>query len=139
MNGSEHVSAAITSASVAAEVLDAGERSAVVLRLRERLGVDVKRHHPWDDRSAPDGRLRPDGWELVPTYMGAEPCLMFLDGADVIWKFATGNDLLRVLKECPALEFYVCNEDAGYLLCSNHHDYLIGWGTAGTWVAKLDD
>jgi hypothetical protein len=62
---------------------------------------------------------------------------MFLDGADIVWKFSGGPDLLCVLNECPALEFYVCDEDASYLLCSNHHDFIIGWGAAEPWVERL--
>ncbi len=63
---------------------------------------------------------------------------MFLSEAAYIWKFGSGYDLLRVLLECPALEFYVCDEDGSYLLCSNDHDFIIGWGTARPWVETLD-
>ncbi|GAB9134881.1 hypothetical protein BDS110ZK25_20780 [Bradyrhizobium diazoefficiens] len=51
-------------------------------------------------------------------------------------KFSCGADLLRVLEDCPALEFYVCDEKASYLLCSNHHDFVVGWGAALPWVAR---
>jgi hypothetical protein len=54
-----------------------------------------------------------------------------------VWKFRNGSDLLRVLEDCPALEFYVSDEEASYLLCSNHHDFVIGWGAASQWVGRL--
>lgn len=133
----DHVSLALTATGVPVAVLGTGEKQAMVLRLLERLGVDVRRHEPWDDNAAPEGRLRPDGWELIPRYVGTTTCLMFLNGANTVWKFMTGSDLLRVLKECPALEFYVCDEDASYLLCSNHHDFVVGWGVAESWVESL--
>lgn len=134
----DHISSALRATGVEAQVLGAGERNALVVRLRERLGVDVVAHAPWSDSAAPDGRPRPDGWELIPTYVGTTACLMFLDGANTVWKFRKGSDLLRVLKECPAFEFYVCDQEASYLLCSNHHDFVIGWGAATRWVNDLD-
>lgn len=134
---SNHVSSALKVTGIQAELLGAREKQAVVVRLLERLGVDVTRHAPWDDDAAPDGCLRPDGWELIPKYVGTTACLLFLEGAHTVWKLRSGFDLLRVLKDCPALEFYVCDEEASYLLCSNHHDFVIGWGAATTWVESL--
>lgn len=133
----DRVSSALGAAGIPAEVLSAPEKRALVVRLQERLGVDVRAHAPWDHKTAPDGQLRPDGWEIIPAYVGARTCLMFLDGADIVWKFSSGPDLLCVLNECPALEFYVCDQDASYLLCSNHHDFIIGWGAARPWVERL--
>jgi hypothetical protein len=135
----DHVSSAISDTAAQAEVLNERQRKAVVVRLFERLGVDVTSRAPWDDKAAPDGKLRPDGRELIPRYVDAAACLMFMGGAHAIWKFRCGSDLLRVLKRCPAREFYVYDEDASYLLCSNHHDFLIGWGAASPWVERLSN
>ena len=134
---SDLISSALKLTKVHAEVLGAVEKQAVVARLSQRLGVDVTRRAPWDNDAAPDGRLRPDGWELIPHYVGSATCLMFLEGAQTIWKFRNGTDLRQVLKDCPALEFYVCDHEARYLLCSNHHDFVIGWGAAMPWVQSL--
>jgi hypothetical protein len=123
---SDHVSSALSATGVQAEVLSAPERKALVVRLRERLGVDVRAHAPWDDKTESSGKLRSDGWELIPTFVGATTCYMFLDGAGIVWKFRNGSDLRCVMKESPALEFYVCDRDASYLVCSNHHDFIMG-------------
>ena len=136
---SGNINDAMAMTGIQAVVLSEAERHAMVIRLRERLSVDVTKHAPWDDAAAPDGQLRPDGWEMIPRYVGAATCLMFLDRAQSFWRFKSGADLLRILKECPVLEFYVCDPEASYLLCSNHHDYLIGWGAAQQWVDKLHD
>jgi hypothetical protein len=135
----ELIVSALRAAGVQASVLDVTEQHALLARLRERLGVDVTAHAPWDHPAAPSGRRRGDGWELVPARVGAEPCLVFLDGAATVWSFASGLQLLAVLKEAPPLEFYVCDQDASYLLCCNHHDVMIGWGTAEAWVESLDE
>lgn len=44
---------------------------------------------------------------------------------------------LSLLAECPPLEFYVCDEQANYVLCANDHDVVIGWGEATAWVRSL--
>ena len=133
----EYVSDALSRTGVSARILGPGEKQALILRLMDRHGVDVRRHEPWDDSAAPQGQLRPDGWTLIAEYVGATTCLVFLDGAKAIWKLENGGDLRRVLNECPAVEFYVCDENADYLLCSNHHDFVIGWGVAASWVENL--
>ncbi|MET4513720.1 hypothetical protein ABIB81_003037 [Bradyrhizobium sp. I1.7.5] len=131
----DRVIAALRSTGVQAEVLNEIDSRAIVIRVLERLGVDVTSRAPWDQATS-EGRQRPDGWELIPKYVGTNQCLMFLEGARSIWKFSCGADLLRVLEDCPALEIYVCDEEASYLLCSNHHDFVVGWGTALPWVAR---
>ncbi|VIO66769.1 hypothetical protein [Bradyrhizobium ivorense] len=131
----DHVSSAIGDAGIQAEVLNEERRRAVVVRLLERLAIDVTSRFPWEHGG--EGKQRSDGWKLIPEFVGSNVCLMFFDGADEILKFQSGQDLLRVLKNCPPLEFYVCDEDASYLLCHNHHDFVVGWGRASQWVERL--
>ena len=130
-----YVSAAVSNTGVHAEVLNEESRRALLVRLLERLGLDVTSCAPWERGG--EGKHRSDGWELIPEYIGANACLMFLEGADEVWKFKSGRDLLRVLNDCPGVEFYVCDEDASYLLCHNHHDFLVGWGGASEWIGRL--
>ncbi|HAM44040.1 MAG TPA: hypothetical protein DCM67_03315 [Propionibacteriaceae bacterium] len=60
-----------------------------------------------------------------------------LVGAATVWRFRHGEDLARVLAECPPGAFFVCDEEAHDLLCSNHHDVVSGWGAAAAWVDAL--
>jgi hypothetical protein len=136
---SDYILSAISTAGIRAKMLSPAETQNVLVRLRERLGVDIAAHAPWDLEDASPGRSRPDGWKLLPNYVGAASCLMFLNGARQIWEFASGRDLFRVLNECPALEFFVCDPAATYLLCHNHHDFVVGWGAAHQWVQGLGD
>lgn len=122
---------------IQAELLGEDQRNAFVAKLRSGLGVDVSSWAPWNDANAPDGMQRGDGWELIPQFVGSSACLMFIAGARTIWRLNNGSDLLEVLNECSPLEFYVCDDDARYLLCSNHHDSLIGWGETLDWVDGL--
>ena len=52
--GLNHIASALHTAEVQAEVLGAAETKALVVRLQERLGVDVTAHAPWDDSAAPE-------------------------------------------------------------------------------------
>jgi hypothetical protein len=135
----DFIAEAIAETGVQADRLVVAERLNVISKLRERFGIDITTDRPWDCVTAPQGKLRPDGWKLIPEHIGATEALVWTVAAETIWKFRQGGDLLRVLQDCPALEYYVCSPDFGYLLCFNHHDYVIGWGTASDWVASLPE
>jgi len=137
MNGN-FIAEAIENTGVPARQLSATEVRNVVLSARQRLGIDITANTPWDSAEAPDGKLKHDGWELIAMYLGTDPAYVFTAGAGDIWRFNGGEDLLRVLRDCPPLEFYACNCEFSYLLCFNHHDYVIGWGAARSWVDSLE-
>jgi hypothetical protein len=131
------ISSAMDAAQIEAQVLDMSERDSLAKSLLENLFVDVASRAPWDSRKAPEGIFCVDGWQLIPGYVGDRSCCMFQSEARVVWKLKNGSELFRVLKECPLIEFYVCDIEASYLLCSNDHDLLIGWGVAEQWVKNL--
>jgi len=129
---------AIKVTGVLAPCLNEDEVRKLRIRLLERLAVDVCAYAPWDAASAPKGTKRSDGWQLITDFVSTNPCLMFLDGTSSVWSIRNGGDLRKVLAESPALEFYVCDDAGSYLLCSNHHDFVVGWGSAQRWVDDLE-
>lgn len=131
------VSSALEATSIEAITLNPTRRQDVLEGLSTQLDLDVTSPAPWDADSAPEGRLLPEGWKLIADYVGDRPCLLFFEGAQTIWGLHSGSDLNRLLMECPPLEFYVCDEQANYLLCANDHDVVIGWGDATAWVRSL--
>ena len=78
-----------------------------------------------------------DGWTLIADYVNAKKCLMFFDDDDSIIVFKGGNDLYKLLSEMYGFEFYITNFTTENLICFNHHDCLMGCGTAKNWVNKL--
>ncbi len=130
----DHIALAISETGIHAHSLGTRQVAALSKRLQERLSVNVASKMAWDSEGAPVGIHSPKGWELIPNYVGEAPCVLFQDEAKQMWEMRSGNDLLQLLKQCPPLELYVCNQNADYLLCSNHHDFLIGWGQAERWV-----
>jgi hypothetical protein len=48
--------------------------------------------------------------------------------------FEKGTCLVPVLRECTGFEFYLTNQEGDYIICFNHHDFLIGVGSAFNWI-----
>jgi len=117
--------------------LSAAERAVVVQSLNDRLNVDVEAQMPWDAVDAPYGVQTASGWKLVPMFVGTASCLLFSACATSIWRFTNGAELLLFLEASPPFEFYICDEQATYLLCCNDHDFVIGWGRSVEWVRQL--
>lgn len=117
--------------------LSPSERDVVIRLLQERLNVNVEALMPWNAADAPAGIQNASGWELIPRFVGGLPCLVFSPLATGVWRFAEGPELLEFLRETPHFEFYVCDPEATYLICFNHHDFVLGWGRSTTWVQQL--
>ena len=119
--------------------LSPSERDKTVQLLQERLNIDVGASMPWNTADAPASIQNVSGWELIPKFVGGLPCLVFSPLAIAIWRFTDGPELLKFLRETPHFEFYVCDAEATYLVCFNHHDFILGWGRSITWAQQLEN
>lgn len=72
----------------------------------------------------------------VCNFVDGHLCLLVTKEGDV-FEAKNGDHLRLVFDETPRFEFYVCDGEMTYLLCLNHHDYLIGCGTSIPFVDKL--
>jgi hypothetical protein len=61
---------------------------------------------------------------------------LFFDLSEAIEMFhvPSGASLDQLLHNTYGFEFYVTDRDGTYLIGFNHHDVLIGCGTAGKWL-----
>ena len=128
---------AATKLGIQLQRLSSDETEKVLLQLRQKY-ADTESDLPlWESIGEHVSRKRANGWSDIGDYVGASPCLLVTekDGQDV-YRVPSGSDLTRLLSECPGFEFYVTNDNYNYLLCHNHHDYLIGTGASAEWVAK---
>ncbi|MBL9162647.1 MAG: hypothetical protein JNL18_07955 [Planctomycetaceae bacterium] len=83
---------------------------------------------------------RDNGWREIGVFVGDLKCILLTERDGVGgYCIPSGNQLVAILAECPGFEFYVTDEICSYVLCYNHHDYLIGAGAASKWVAILCD
>jgi hypothetical protein len=115
------------------------EVDALVHSIRSRYVYDARRSaFLWESfRNGFAARI-PDGWSIACSYPELEPILLFLDGDSyAAYRFASSTDLQRILAESPVFEFYVTNAGASFVLCFNHHDFLIGVGSCVDWLRQV--
>lgn len=55
------------------------------------------------------------------------------------YKFFDVNDVVSLLSEFYGYEFYITNNSKDFVLCFNHHDYLIGCGKVVTKIKNIYD
>lgn len=82
----------------------------------------------------------PQGWLKTGDFIEENPCLLLIsDGYErKAFRFLNGSDLVKLLNNTFAFEFYITDEQYSYLICFNHHDCLIGCGNALTWIESLN-
>jgi hypothetical protein len=125
----------------AAQTLRQSETDAVIGSLYDRFADPSLRHEQrplWEVLQSPISRHRSDGWSILCAHVGEDPLLLIHE--DEYWTglaFQSGADIRLVLAECPGIEFYVTNRSADFVLCHNHHDYLIGAGASVDWIASV--
>ena len=81
-----------------------------------------------------------NGWEKLCSFVGGNSCLMFFDNIEdkSVILISNGKELYKLLDEMFGFEFYITNFETDYLLCFNHHDCLLGCGTAKKWIESLN-
>lgn len=82
-----------------------------------------------------------DGWRWVDNFVGQSSTIMLfdLDDEPSMFEFQNGTQVVTILAETFHFEFYLTNHARDYLICFNHHDYLIATGTAAHWLKQWVD
>jgi hypothetical protein len=116
--------------------LDTLEASRLRSKLEDRYSPTNQRWPIWDTPGFPVGIHEPDGWAAVREFVGNRRCVLLFNPGDEpeMFRVANGAELDVLLRETSGFEFYVSDDEASYLLCFNHHDVLIGTGTALEWL-----
>jgi len=91
----------------------------------------------WDrpNRAKCKSVYAPEGWKWIADFVGENKCILFLNDGGV-FEFLNGRNLVEVIGETTIPEFNVTNPALDYVIVMNHHDYLIAFGTAITWLEK---
>ena len=102
--------------------------------IQSRSGVFL-----WDHFKAPTVIADRDGWKKICAFIGDSSCLMFFDDIEdkSVMVISNGNQLCKLLGEMFGVQFYITNFETEYLICYNHHDCLLGCGTAKRWLESL--
>ncbi len=135
------IESALRSAEIEAHKLPTGEAHQLRQLVESSFAESSGRSPLWERLGNAVGKYLPDGWSLACEFLGNTEVILFFDENESteMWRFVSGWELLQLLKECPAMEFYLTDKNASLLLCHNHHDYLIGVGTCRTWLERIAD
>lgn len=72
-----------------------------------------------------------NAWMLIGKLVDEKQCILIIFEEKIAFEFQTPDDLINVISETYLLDdFYVTNHSCSYLICNNHHDYLICCGNA---------
>jgi Family of unknown function (DUF6756) len=95
----------------------------------------------WDRLIDSVSKYRVDGWSKATEFCHDQEVTLFLDemNGTTMWHFNSGRELRVVLENSPGFEFYLTDPEVTYVLCHNHHDYLIGAGNCKAWLHTLAD
>jgi hypothetical protein len=109
------------------------------LEVTQKFGeTDIERPL-WETLRVRASKRRSNGWQDIGQFVGETKCILMIEEGPKAYECENGKTLTNLLEECPGFEFYVTNCESKYLLCHNHHNYLIGCGSAVDWVQSLSD
>jgi hypothetical protein len=74
-----------------------------------------------------------DGWKWISDFVKDDKCVLITDSHTAV-EFGSGYGLVRVIGETSVDEFYVTNYETDYVICINHHDFIIAFGRAIPWL-----
>ncbi len=126
---------------VAACRLEKQEVSCIIKEIRDRYTkMGEKSDYLWEEFVDDISKYNPDGWQISCEYPIEQPILFFCDGKSYEgFRFETNYSIHPILSDTPCFEFFITNDAVDFVLCFNHHDYLIGVGNCKDWLSNIPD
>lgn len=114
------------------------ETEKLISRIKEKYCGVGNTTHLWENLINEVAVNNKDAWQWVGDFIRDTETIMFFNPSDEreAFTFNKGSDVVSVLCETYGFEFYLTNKNFNYLLCFNHHDVLIGCGSAVEWLSK---
>lgn len=77
-----------------------------------------------------------NGWTRIKYFINGDPCILIISdgGKERAFEIMNGTDLDLLLANAFSFEFYITDSSCSFLICFNHHNQLIGCGSAKKWV-----
>ena len=90
----------------------------------------------WEHLRGATGVQDPEAWRWIGRFLTEDPVLLLFDLAEerLVVRVDHGTQLVPVLAAAVRFEFYVTNDSYDFLLCVNHHDFLLAAGSAVGWL-----
>jgi hypothetical protein len=108
----------------------------VLEQLETRFAHQAPRGELWERLNDSAGHQNAEAWRWIASYLTGRPCILAFSPKDEVdaVELDDGSELVPVLEKCPGFAFYVTNASYSFLLCFNHHDFLIAAGEARDWL-----
>lgn len=103
--------------------------------------INANNRFLWEELQYSEAINDSRGWQYIGRFIKESESIMFFNRDDEKHSFIfySGDDIENILGESYGFEFYITNTNLDYLICFNHHAYLICSGTAQGWVKELSD
>jgi len=135
---SHHIIQSLTLFQISFRLLE--EKEAEVIRSQVMKRYTIPTDRPiWESLSDHASIQNVNGWRLIDDYLSGASFVIFFDAKRdrLMVEVSSGASLTRILEECIEFEFYITDPETTYLICFNHHDFLIGAGAAKQWIEQL--
>jgi hypothetical protein len=130
----EEILAAEREHSLGVQLLPAADRD----RLRERISSRYggRSYRLWETLHDCASVQDSEGWKWIREFVGSRSCVLLFDLDEEVEMFhvPSGSSLDELLQNTFGFEFYVTDMDGAYLICFNHHDFLVCCGSAREWL-----
>jgi hypothetical protein len=132
----EQVQTAITTLSMIAARVPPQDAAVTRDRVFSRYASPTRGGALWERLADVVSVQDADGWKRIAEYAGDHPGILFFNSEDepAMFEFTRRRDVVAVLAECTGFEFYLTDIEATFLLCFNHHDFMIAAGDARSWL-----
>ena len=134
----EEILAAEREHSLGIRLLPAADRD----RLRERVFSRYGRrsYRVWETLHDCASVQDSEAWQWIVDFIGARSCVLLFDLAEEVEMFhvPSGSALDQLLQDTFGFEFYVTDLEGSYLICFNHHDFLVCCGSARAWLEQRE-
>lgn len=135
----DEILAAERELSLGVQQLPAADRD----RLRERIFTRYGRRslRLWEVAQGCASVQSPEGWSWNHEFVGPRNCVLLFDVEEEAEMFSvpSGSAFHELLGSTCHFEFYVTDADASYLICFNHHDFLVCCGSARHWLERRSE
>ena len=134
----DEIQQAAAGAGIQVRELAKAEAASIRHAVRSKFARDMNADYLWkelrDDFAVQDA----NAWRWIDEFVGDRRTVMFFDELEETsaFEFERGVDVVRILEETIGFEFYLTNDAIDYVMCFNHHDYLIAAGTAAEWLKR---
>lgn len=122
------------------DILSLEKGNEILQRLANNFFKNKLKYPLWENLPEAFGFQTKNGWEYLKEFTKEKKIILFFNNYDekTMFDINDGSQVSDLIAECSSFEFYITDDSGSFIICYNHHDYLIGIGKeAIIWLKKL--